>query len=74
MTKTVCDVCGKDISPVIKAFSNAYEFRLVPKVAVRGGISNNITNDYTIICTDVCENCANSIYHYIKGLQKEDNK
>lgn len=74
MTKTVCDVCGKDISPVIKVFSNEYEFRLGPKVAVRGGVGNSITNDYTIICTDVCKDCANSIYHYIKGLSKEDKE
>lgn len=33
---------------------------------------NAIGNEHSVICQDVCKNCANSIYHYIKGLQKEN--
>ncbi len=69
MRKTVCDVCGKEITDV-----NPYEFRLGRKINIRGGLGNAIGDEYSIICQDVCEDCANSIYHYIKGLQKEDNK
>ena len=69
MRKIICDVCGKEITGVIP-----YEFRLGRKINIRGGLGNATLNDYSIICQDVCEDCANSIYHYIKGLQKEANK
>lgn len=69
MRKTICDVCGKEIIDI-----NPYEFRIGRKINIRSGLGNTIGDDYSIICQDVCEDCANSIYHYIKGLQKEDNK
>ena len=69
MRKTVCDACGKEITDV-----NPYEFRLGRKINIKGGLGNATWNDYSIICQDVCEDCANSIYHYIKGLQKEAKK
>lgn len=62
MRKTVCDVCGKEITTI-----NPYEFRLGRKI-----VGNATPNEYSIICQDVCDDCANSIYHYIKGLRKED--
>ena len=65
MRKTVCDVCGKEITDV-----NPYEFRLGRKINIRGGLDNATFNEYSIICQDVCQDCANSIYRYIKGLQK----
>ena len=69
MRKTICDVCGKEITII-----NPYEFHLGRKINIRGGLGNAILNNYSITCQDVCEDCANSIYHYIKGLPKEDNK
>ena len=69
MRKTICDVCGKEIADV-----NPYVFRLGRKIDIRGGFSNATLNGYSIIYQDVCEDCANSIYHYIKGLEKEENK
>lgn len=69
MKKTICDVCGKEITTI-----NPYEFRLGRKINIRGGLGNDILNEHSIICQDVCEDCANSIHHYIKGLQKEENK
>lgn len=64
MRKTICDVCGKEITN-----TNPYEFCLGRKINVRG-LDDTILNGYSIICQDVCEDCADSIYHYIKGLQK----
>lgn len=69
MVKTICDVCGKEITNV-----NPYGFNLGRKINIRGGLGNTIRDEYSIIYQDVCEDCANSIYHYIEGLQKEDNK
>lgn len=68
MRKTLCDVCGKEITDFRKSWNM--------------GLSSNVSlrtlkydqTDYSLCFTDVCEDCADSIYHYIKGLQKEDNK
>lgn len=67
MVKTICDVCGKEITN-----TNPYEFHLGRKVNVRGGVGNATQNGHSILCQEVCDECAGSIYHYIKGLQKED--
>lgn len=67
MVKTICDVCGKEIIDI-----NPYEFRLGRKINIRGELGNAIGDKYSIICQDVCEDCANSIYHYIKVPQKEN--
>lgn len=69
MRKTICDVCGKEITN-----ANPYEFCLRRKINIRGGLGNPTLNGHPIIYQDVCDDCANSIYHYIKGLQKENNK
>lgn len=69
MRKTICDVCGKEIIDL-----NPYEFRLERKINIRGALGNATLNGHSIICQDVCNECAGSIYHYIKSLQKEDNK
>ena len=61
MRKTFCDVCGKEIIFSRKPY----------KVNISSDV---IPNAYNYVAQDVCEDCANSIYHYIKGLQKEDNK
>lgn len=61
MIKTICDICGKEII----GFSRYYKIK----------ISSDVTpNKYNYSVNDACEDCANSIYHYIKSLQKEDNK
>lgn len=68
MRKTICDVCGKEITSLRESWNTS--------------ISSNVSlrtlgydqTDYSLDLTDVCEDCVNSIYHYIKGLQKEDNK
>ncbi len=67
MIKTICDMCGKEITNV-----NPYEFHLKRKIDIRGGLGNNTLNGHIyIIYRDVCDDCANSIYYYIKGLRKE---
>lgn len=68
MRKTICDVCGKEITDIRESWNVS--------------ISSNVNlrtlrydqTDYSLCLTDVCEDCADSIYHYIKGLQKEENK
>ena len=61
MTKTICDICGKEIT----GFSHYYKIKIGSDV---------FPNKYNYSANDVCEDCANSVYHYIKGLQKEENK
>lgn len=61
MRKTICDVCGKEIVGSL----NRYQLRID---------SDLDSNNYNYFAEDVCKDCANSIYHYIKGLQKEENK
>lgn len=59
MTKTFCDICGKETIHLSKHY--------------KVNISSDLTpNSYNYVAQDVCEDCANSIYHYIKDLQKED--
>lgn len=69
MRKTFCDVCGNEITDIRESWNVS--------------ISSNVSTccllkydqtDYSLCFTDVCDDCANSIYHHIKGLQKEDNK
>lgn len=67
MRKAICDACGKEITN-----TNPYDFSFGRKINIRGGLNNVVLNGYSIICQDVCEDCVNSIYHYIKNLQKED--
>lgn len=66
MRKTICDVCRKEIIDI-----NSYEFRLGRKIIIRGGLGNPTLNGHSIICQDVCDECADSIYHYIKSLQAD---
>lgn len=61
MKKTICDVCGKEIVGLL----NRYQLRIN---------SDLDSNNYNYFAEDICEDCTNSIYHYIKGLQKEENK
>lgn len=59
MIKTICDICGKEIIN----FSHYYKIRIS---------SNIIPDKYNYYANDVCEDCANTIYHYVKALSKED--
>lgn len=61
MTKRLCDICGKEI------------------IGLKDRYSVSIDNDcvqakYFKVEEDVCLNCANSIYHYIEGLEKSLDK
>lgn len=68
MRKTICDVCGKEITD----FRESWNVSISSNVNARA-LGYDQT-DYSLCLCDVCQDCANSIYHYIKGLQKEDNK
>lgn len=68
MRKTICDVCGKEITD----FRESWNVSISSNVGTRALRYNQ--TDCSLCLTDVCEDCANSIYHYIKDLQKEDNK
>lgn len=59
MVKTICDICGKEIIN----FSRYYKIKISSDV---------IPNKYNYSANDVCEDCANAIYHYVKALSKED--
>lgn len=69
MRKTVCDVCGKEITDV-----NPYEFRLGRKIDIRGGLGNATFNEHSIICQDVCDDCAQQIHSYLRELGKKEVK
>ena len=58
MRKTICDVCGNEITNLRESWDIS--------------ISPYDQTDYSLCLEDVCEDCTNSIYHYIKGLQKEE--
>ena len=59
MVKTICDICGKEIT-------NSFHYY---KIKINSDVTPNKCNYFA---NDVCEDCANSIYHYIKGLTKEN--
>ena len=61
MTKRLCDICGKEITKT----ANGYKIT----------IDNPFMRaEYFTVIPDVCSDCANSIYHYIKGLKKPLDK
>ena len=68
MRKIVCDVCGNEITNL----RESWDISISSNVSLR--TRGYDQTDYSLCLTDVCGDCANSIYHYIKGLQKEDNK
>ena len=55
MIKTICDICGKEIID----FSHHHKIKIS---------SDIIPDKYRYFANDVCKDCTNSIYHYIKGL------
>ena len=68
MRKIIGDVCDREITDSRESWN----------VSISSNVSLRTLGydqtDYSLCLTNVCEDCANSIYHYIKGLQKEDNK
>lgn len=68
MRKTICDVCGKEITD----FRESWNVSISSNVGTRALRYNQ--TDYSLCLCDVCQDCTNSIYHYIKVPQKEDNK
>lgn len=66
MRKIICDVCGKEITDSRESWDVSISSNVSLRTLGYG------QTDYSLCLTDVCEDCANSIYHYIKGLQKED--
>ncbi len=70
MQVILCDCCGE----VIKDKAKEYYLQMLPAYAVRGGESNQRLDDvdYSLKYTNLCRDCANTIYHYIQALSKED--
>ena len=68
MRKIVCDVCGNEITNL----RESWDISISPNISLR--TLGYDQTDYSLCLADVCEDCANSVYHYIKGLQKEENK
>ena len=68
MRTTTCDICGKRI----ENSSEDWILSLDPIVGVKA--LKYYQDDYSLCIGDVCSDCANSIYHYIKGLKKPLDK
>ena len=68
MRKIICDVCGKEITDSRESWN----------VSISSNVGTRILRydqtDYSLCFADICDECTNSIYHYIKGIQKEDNE
>ena len=57
MIKRACDICGKEI------IDNENKYNIsIDEPSMRA--------EYLTVLPDVCSDCANSIYHYIKALKK----
>ena len=69
MRKTICDVCGKEITDIRESWNVSISSNVSTCCLLRYD-----QTDYSLCFVDVCDECTNSIYHYIKGIQKEDNK
>ncbi len=68
MRKIICDVCGKEITDSRESWN----------VRISSNVGTHILRydqtNYSLCFADICDKCTNSIYHYIKGIQKEDNE
>lgn len=62
MTKTFCDVCGKELTT--QEQMNAYNIAITSK---------NKTFPYTRNYSEVCEDCADRITGIIDALKEETN-
>lgn len=65
MRKIICDVCGKEIT----------DSRESGDVSISSNVGTRMLRydqtDYSLCFTDICDDCANSIYHCIKSLQED---
>lgn len=61
MTRHLCDLCDKEITKP----ENEYNISID---------SPSMKAKYLTVIPDVCSDCANSIYHYIKALKKPIDK
>lgn len=70
MQVTLCDCCGE----VIKDKAKEYYLQMFPAHAVLGREGNQRLDDvdYSLKRLNLCRGCANTIYHYIQALSKED--
>lgn len=68
MQVTLWDCCGK----IIKDKRQEYYLSMGTAQAERDFMGKRIDDvDFSTKLPNVCKDCANSIYHYIKGLTKE---
>ena len=68
MTKRLCDICGKLIT------DNRENWLVSIQSHVGVKALKYRQENYETTVGDVCSDCANSIYHYIKGLKKPIDK
>lgn len=70
MQVTLCDCCGK----LIKDKAKGYHFQMFHAHTVRGREGNQRLDDadYSLEYPDLCRDCANTIYHYVQELSRED--
>ena len=61
MTKRLCDICGKEITKT----ANGYKITID---------NPYMRAEYLTVISDVCSDCASSIYNYIEGLKKSLDK
>ena len=70
MQVSLCDCCGK----VIKDKTKEYNLQMFPTYTVRDRRGNQRLDDvdYSLKYPNLCMDCANTIYHYVQALSKED--
>ncbi len=70
MQVTLCDCCGE----VIKDKAKEYCLQMFPAFSVWGWESNQRLDDvdYSLKYPNLCRDCANTIYHYVQELSKEN--
>lgn len=61
MTKTICDICGKEIQPIILVDPNE---EIIP---------NLITISRRGKALDICLDCMLDIHNYIKNIRKTES-
>lgn len=64
MTKTFCDVCGKELSALEQV--NAYNITITSKNRMLRAL-------WTKDCPEVCEDCAKGIANIIDALKEKAN-
>lgn len=65
MTKTVCDICGKELSTLPKLI-NVYNITIINK-------NRMCRAPHTRNYSEVCEDCAKEIANIIDALKEDKN-